>query len=58
VDMIGHQHIGMNFYAVLVRRRLEPTQIGAVIPLTSKNRLPIIAPLNHVLRHTGQFISW
>jgi len=55
MDMIGHEHIGMNIALMFLRRRIELFQIKAVIVLCSKNVLAIIAPLDDMLRLAGYY---
>ena len=50
VDVVGHQHIGMNGAAGFLRRIAQAVEIKAVIRVGRKCDAPIIAALNQVVR--------
>ncbi len=54
MDMIGHQHVGVDLATFRQRRLSELTRIAPVILLAKEARLAIVAPLNDVLRKTRQ----
>jgi len=51
--MIGHQAIGMNFTFKLFFETLKITDVVLEIFVVSKNSLPIMAPLDYVMRTVG-----
>jgi Esterase-like activity of phytase len=55
MNMIGHEHIGMNIALMFLRRRVELFRIKVVIVLCSKNALAIIATLDEMLRLAGYY---
>ena len=50
MNMVGHQYIGMDFELMLFRRLAQALQVKLIVFVTGENVLPIVAPLNDVLR--------
>ena len=53
MNMIGHEHMGMNGDAMVVCRLSEPVQIAVVIVVREEAGTTIIAALNDMLRQSG-----
>ena len=58
MNMIGHQHEGMDGHLVLQRSVLEHRQVRFVIRLRVKAGFAIVAALDYVLRTTRQKKAW
>jgi hypothetical protein len=61
MDMIGHQHIGMNGTIMLLRTFVNPVQVGGVILAAKERRLTTIAALDDVSGDARQIearLSW
>jgi hypothetical protein len=54
MDMVGHQHIGMNAAARLARVLGQPVQVDAVIVLGKETGLAVVAALYQVQRDARQ----
>jgi hypothetical protein len=50
MDVVGHQHIGVNGAVMLVRGESEPFVIKAIILVFEKDGLAIVTALDHVQR--------
>ena len=53
MDMVGHQHIGVDVASMFFRRFLKFFKVETVVFFGPKNDLSIIATLDDVLRLTG-----
>ncbi len=53
MDMVGHQHIGVDVTLMFFSRFPECFKIEAIVLFVPKNRLPVIATLNDVLGLAG-----
>jgi hypothetical protein len=51
--MVRHQHVGVYGAVVALRAFLQTVSIGETIFLGEKRGLPIVAALNHVVRHAS-----
>jgi len=51
VQVIGHEYPGVDCYAVLPRVLFQPMRIGRKVFLTAEADLPIVTPLDDVLRN-------
>lgn len=58
VNVIAHQHIGMDFTFIILSRVSQLNQVKPVIVLPEKTRLAVVPPLRHMLRKTRQRKSW
>jgi hypothetical protein len=58
MHVVGHQHVGVNVALVSGCRGLKFLQIEAVVGIGAKYHVPIVAPLNDVLRLPGKHKSW
>ena len=54
MDVVGHQHIGMNAAARLARVLGQPVQVDAVIVLGKETSLAVVAALYQVQRDARQ----
>ena len=54
VNMVGHQHVGMNLAAVLFGPCPKFFQIEMLISLVSEERHAVVTALDHVLRLAGK----
>jgi hypothetical protein len=54
MHVIGHQHKGVNRATVPRSTLSQPGEVGAVIVIAKKDRLPIVSSLNHVRGHIRQ----
>jgi hypothetical protein len=52
VDVIGHQHIGVQRALGLAQRFSQPMQVAAVVFLAEKARLAVVAALHDVERNS------
>ena len=53
MDMVGHQHIGVDVALMFISRFLKFFKIEAVVPFGPKNGLPVITALDNVLGLAG-----
>ena len=53
MDVVGHQHIGMDFALVFVAGLLELLKIKAIVLIPIENGITINAADNNVLRLAG-----
>jgi hypothetical protein len=61
MDMIGHQHIGMDGAAMLLGTFVEPVQVDGIIFVVEERRLTTIAALDDVSGDARQIearLSW
>ena len=54
MDMVGHQHIGVNRTAAIASRFFEPMEVALVILLGEEAGLAVDAALNDVQRVIGE----
>jgi hypothetical protein len=50
VDVVGHQHVGMDVAAVFPHGGQQPSQENFAILVRMENRLPVVAALDHMQR--------
>jgi hypothetical protein len=50
VHVVAHKDIGIHLEAVPLPVLLQPLQVILPIPITAKNRLPLIAPTDHMIK--------
>lgn len=53
MNVVGHQHIGMDGAAVIGSRFLQPMEVAVIVLLGEETRLPIDAALHEVLGQVG-----
>ena len=53
MNVIGHQHEGVDGILVFGGRVLEERQIGRVIPFAVKTSFPVVTALDHMLGAAG-----
>jgi hypothetical protein len=58
VDMVGHQHIGMDCTAVFLRRFAQTFQVEAQVLVRKEGRLTVIATLDDMLREPRHIEPW
>jgi hypothetical protein len=58
MHMIGHQDISMKPAPMFQTCLMQPPQIGSIVVIRKENRLPAIATLDDMRRHTRQVESW
>jgi len=61
MDMIGHQHVGMNRTIMLLRAFVKPVQVRGIILITKERRLTTIAALDNMSGDARQIearLSW
>jgi hypothetical protein len=56
--MIGHQHIGVNPTPMGSRRIIQLSEVATIVLLLQKTRLPVVAPLDYMLRHASEIQTW
>lgn len=54
VDVIGHQHVGVDSAVVLTGSVREVLPVGGIVILGEETRLPVVAALDDVLGHARQ----
>jgi hypothetical protein len=54
MDMVRHEHIGMNGAAMTRRRAIETSQVKPTVAVSVETRSPVVATLDHVERNSGQ----
>jgi len=57
VNVVGHEHIGVDGTAIIGSRFLQPVEVTVIILFGEETRLPIDAALHEVLRQAGEFYS-
>ena len=57
MDVIGHQHIGVDAYLPRLRRLAQPLELECVVLGIEEDRLAIIPALDHMQRLVGQEIA-
>jgi hypothetical protein len=57
VHVVAHKDIGIHLETVPLPVLLQPLQVILPIPITAKNRLPLIAPTDHMIKRPGKFHS-
>lgn len=56
--MVGHEGIGMDVAAPIGSRFFQPVEVTVIVLLGEETGLPIVSPLNDVLRHSGKINAW
>jgi hypothetical protein len=57
MDVIRHEHIGMDLAVMIAGRLLETVAVKPEVVLGKERGLSIVAPLDHVLGDTNQGIA-
>ncbi len=57
MDMIGHQHVGVNPATIFFSALARAFKVKKVVRVRKEGRLAIIPPLDKVLRHSPQIDS-
>ena len=58
MDMIGHQHVGVDGNAVIIRRFLEPVQVAIIIIVGKEAGRAVIAPLDDMIGRARKIDAW
>ena len=58
MNVVGHQHVGVDGAAVLCRGFGEFPQVAAIVRIGGEARLTVVSPLHDVLCDAGQIDAW
>ena len=56
--MIGHQHVGVDGNAVIIRRFVEPVQVAIIIIVGKEAGRAVIAPLDDMIGRARKIDAW